>query len=558
MNNDRRKFLKQLSWAGTAPIMLNHLPIQALASNGDLQRVAASTPTDRVLVLIQLHGGNDGLNTVIPVNQYDRYYTLRANVAIPDNGARKYITLDNTMPDERLAALHPDMAGLKELYDQGKTGVVQNVAYHNINGSHFRSRDIWFMGGDSDEYLPSGWMGRYLDTQYPGYPENYPNNEFPDPPAIEVGNAVTLGFHRANGIPMALAIRNPQQFYNLITSVGGVPPESITNTHYGKELRWIMDIEEQSNVYANRLRETYEKGANKVIYPEKYPFNTKGNVRNGLAPQLKMVSRLLSGGSRTKIFLVKMGGFDTHAEQVEQNDPSMGRHAALLYHISSAVQAFQNDLKQLGLEDRVLTMTFSEFGRRAFSNGSYGTDHGRAAPMFLFGKYANAGVLSNNPDLNNLRGGNLEPKVDYRQIFRSVLKDWMGASNEVLAKTRFNNSYIEGDPGEKLPEGADLKVVNTDKVTSTQSFIDRRFHLKDCYPNPAKTQTTIGFYINRPEEVKLKLIDQNGREVKKVLHENRGVGEHSVTVNLQDLKPGVYFYQIRAGILKDAKRLVIR
>ena len=157
----RRGFLKKIPIAAaSAPVGLNGLPVGLLAK-GQLQQVVSSTSNDKVLVLIQLHGGNDGLNAVIPIDQYAQYYNLRPNIAIPDNGSRGYIPLDSTLASADQVGLHPDMVGTKALYDQGKAAIVQGVSYENHNGSHFRSRDIMFMGGDYDDYLGSGWMGRY-------------------------------------------------------------------------------------------------------------------------------------------------------------------------------------------------------------------------------------------------------------------------------------------------------------------------------------------------------------------------------------------------------------
>lgn len=549
---NRRSFLSKIPVAASAPFILNGIPVSAMARHSSLQQMAAASDNDRVLVLIQLHGGNDGLNTIIPMDQYSLYYNLRPNIAIPDHGSRKFITLDSTLAGEDQAGLHPDMGGVKELYDQGKAGIVQGVAYENINGSHFRSRDIWFMGGDYDDMLGSGWMGRYLDHLYPGYPDAYPSEDMPDPLGLEIGNNVSLAFHRENGIPMAVSVRDPEQFYDLITSVGGLPPESVADTHYGHELRWIMDIEKKSNQYAGRLKEIFEKGSNSSInYPEKYPFNAPASsVHNPLSGQLKMIARLLSGGVKTKIFLTRIGGFDTHAEQVESYDPTMGKHAALLYHISSAVKAFQDDLKALGLEDRVLTMTFSEFGRRATSNGSWGTDHGTAAPMLVFGKHVNPGIIGINPDLTDLNRNNLKNQFDYRQVFGSVLQDWMGASDEVMAKTMFDD-YVNN--GKKLP------IVGNGLVTATskESFIDKRFRLESCRPNPARKATVIGYYINRPAFVSLSIFDNNGKIVKEVVNEEQSLGGHEVFVDVSDLRPGNYIYRIKAGGWEAAKRLIV-
>ncbi len=550
---NRRSFLKKIPIAASAPIILNGLPLNALARGSALYKMAAESDNDRIIVLIQLHGGNDGLNMLVPVDQYSNYYNLRPNIAIPDHGARRFINLDSTLPVKDQMGLHPDMKGVKELYDQGKVAVVQGVGYENMNGSHFRSRDIWFMGGDYNDDYGSGWMGRYLDHLYPGYPDAFPSESMPDPLGLEIGTAVSLAFHRANGIPTAVSVDNPDQFYNLINSVGGLPPESVANTHYGDELQWIMDIEKKSNQYAGRLKEVYEQGRNSpgVTYPEKYPFNAPGGaVNNPLSAQLKMIARLLNGGVKTKIFLARIGGFDTHADQVESYDPTMGKHAALLYHISSAVKAFQDDLKGLGLEHRVLTMTFSEFGRRPASNGSWGTDHGTSAPMLIFGKEVNAGVVGTNPDLNNLERNNLKSQFDYRQVFGSVLQDWMGASDPDMEKTMLEDFVT---PQTKLPLISDGLITAVEK----QDFIEKRFRLENCYPNPANSIAVFSYFINRHSFVSLNILDTNGKIIKEVVKEQQSVGSHEVMVDVSQFKPGAYIYRIKAGEWEVAKRFVV-
>ncbi|MEH0156705.1 DUF1501 domain-containing protein [Limibacter armeniacum] len=547
----RRNFIKNLSsLAGAAPFVLNGLPMQAFAANSELQRAAANSTNDRVIVLIQLHGGNDGLNTIIPINQYSEYYNLRANIAIPESGNRKMIQLDSFLPDEQQVGLHPDMQDFKWLYDQGKAAVVQNVAYENINGSHFRSRDIWFMGGDYDDHYGSGWIGRYLNHYDPAYPEGYPSEQNPDPLALEIGNDMSLAFHRDSGIPVSISINNPEQFYNLITNVGGAPPESVKDTFYGHELQWIMDLEEKSNQYAGRLKELFDKGRNSsTVYPERYPLSAPdGDVRNPLSAQLRMIARLLSGGAQTKIFLAKIGGFDTHANQVEDYDATMGGHAAKLYHITSAVRAFQDDLKALGLEDKVLTVTFSEFGRRAISNGSYGTDHGKAAPMMIFGKNVHPGVVGNTPDLKNLDRGDIRYEIDYRQVFTTLLEDWMGATPEAIQDTRF-----EDFSDKKLP-----LIAGSSTVTSIKDdFINERYRLDNCYPNPARNKTIFSYRINANMHVSLNLYDMNGQLVKRIVDEVQKPGTYQYPVTLYNVPAGTYIYRIEAGLLKAAKRLII-
>jgi uncharacterized protein (DUF1501 family) len=543
----RRNFLRKLPLLAGAPMMLNSIPIQAMARNSELHRLAASSLNDKVLVLIQLHGGNDGLNMLVPIDQYASYYNMRPNIAIPETGNRSYLNLDSTLPVQDQVGVHPDMLDLKALYDEARVNIVQSVAYENINGSHFRSRDIWFMGGDYDEYKDSGWMGRYLDHVFPGYPDDYPNPDMPDPLAIEIGSSVSLAFHTGKGIPASLSINNPNRFYDLITTTGGEPPESIKNSHYGEELRWIMGMEEKSDKYADRLYEIWQNTSEpNVTYPEQYPMIAPSGIRrNGLAQQLKMIARLLSGGIKTKIFLARIGGFDTHASQVEASNPTYGLHAALLYHIGSAMRAFQKDLKDRGIEDRVLSMTFSEFGRRAESNGSYGTDHGKAAPMLVFGKGVNPGITGTNPDLNNLDRGNVRMQYDYRQVFTSALIDWLEADPDAVAATEFS-------------EWSDnrLPLIGGRVTGVTNDFIKKRWGLKSCYPNPVQTQTVIGFRINAATDVKIDLLDVKGSKVSTLIHKKYSPGEHSEQIDLSQLPSGTYFYRLKTPQFTESKQLI--
>jgi uncharacterized protein (DUF1501 family) len=534
---DRRELLRLSSLFGTGMLLkLNGVPLHAFEGNGFLQTMASKSLNDKVLVLIQLHGGNDGLNTVIPINQYGNYYNLRPNVAIPQSGARKYITLDSTLPDNRQVGLHPDMGAAKAMYDEGNMAVIQNVSYENMNGSHFRSRDIWYMGGDYNDYFSSGWMGRYLNHYYPNYPENYPNAAVPDPLAIEIGTGVSLAFHRNEGIPAGLSIQNPNAFYDLINSVGVDPPINFPDSHAGNELEYIMQIERQSNDYAGRLKDVYNAGSNSnTVYPDVYPFIAPGAfVNNPLAPQLKIVSRLLSGGIGTKVFLCRIGGFDTHANQVINNDTTMGSHAALLHHISTAVKAFYDDLRNLGLADRVLTMTFSEFGRRIQSNNSFGTDHGNAAPMLVFGTCINAGVYGENPNLVNLQSGNVPMQYDYRQVFSSVVKDWFQATDEAIESVKFEN-FIDNR----------IDYVRCKELSTGDLFKDNLW--MKCHPNPTSHSTTITYYLHKESEIEITISDLAGRKIAVVREGNEAQGEHAIEFDLSKYQNGTYIFSLIAN-----------
>ncbi len=567
----RRNFIKQLSLA-SIPFTIGGIPMRLMAENS-LTRMARKASNDRVLIILQMHGGNDGLNAVIPVEAYDLYYSRRANIAIPSkNSLRKMINLDSTLKGEAQVGLHPDMMGMKDLYDRGRACIVQGVSYKNNNGSHFRGRDISFMGGSFDDYFSSGWVGRYLQQEFAPlqYPDDFPNDDMKDPLAIEMGSDVSLIFHQGDHIPTSISIDSPEQFAQLVDELEGFtdqgidprgkPPVALNDSNYGKELNWILDLEDKSEDYADRLYEVWKAAPEtQVDYPEKYPFNApQGSMTNGLTPQLKLIARLLDGGGagqgvKTKVFLVKIGGFDTHAEQVEKYDPTMGAHAALMYHITSAMQAFQKDLQLRGIEDRVLTVTTSEFGRRIHSNGSYGTDHGTGGPVFIFGKSATPGVVGVVPDLNQ---DNVEMQFDYRQVYASILRDWMGVSETVINNDIFFKNFING-PKEEGTGNYEPISVATNVVSGIDEFQSSRFKLYECFPNPVKGDVNIGFRINARSHVKLTLLDSQGRQLGILMNEDKDEGEHFVKADMGVYPPGVYLYQIKAGILTDTKKMVV-
>jgi uncharacterized protein (DUF1501 family) len=543
---NRRRFIRNLSLASAGSVVLGGVPVKLMAGNGKLKMAAAGS-NNNVLIFVQLHGGNDALNTLIPISQYDTYYNYRANIAIPDSGSRKFIGVDNTLAIEDQMGLHPDMIGFKELYDQGKATIVQNVGYPDINMSHFRGRDIVFMGGDANTDYASGWMGRFLDYEYPGYPANYPSESMTDPIGIEMGNIMSIAFHREAGIPMGINIHSPDEFYQLITTVGVEPPILLPDSHAGDELRYLMELEKKSKQYAGRLKEAYDTGSNSTVtYPEAYPLSApEPFLNNPLSGQLRLIARLLKGGLKTRIFLCRIGGFDLHGEQVEKYDSTLGTHAALLYHLSSAIKAFQDDLAALGIEDNVLTMTFTEFGRRVYSNASYGTDHGTATPIFLFGKGVKGGVLGTNPDLSNLNNGNLVYTTDYRQVYTSVVQDWFGASDEAMQATGFSEWTDQR-----------LDIIAGATGLDDSRFRNNRSGLIGCYPNPVIGETIVSYFVQQPSAITIRVFGVHGGEVKRMEDYAGTYGRHETTVNLGELKPGEYILEISNGSFKGSAKLI--
>jgi len=560
----RRDFLKGVLPLTAAPFALNGIPVRAMAQSLMTQSFTCDQVNDRALVIIQLHGGNDGLNTLVPIDQYDVYINHRPIIGIPLTGTRKLIELDSGLAVQDQIGLHPDLMHFKMLYDEGKINFIQDVAYTNINGSHFRGTDIWLSGktGESiGEGADSGWFGRYLNHKFQDYPAAYPTPAMPDPPGLEFGShIVSLGFHRAVGIPMGLTLsNNPQSFFDQVAGVGGLLPEDIPNTEFGNELRFIAEVQKSTDVYAERLSQVYAAGMNTVEYPEHYHTQSASHYDNGLSGQLKTVARLLAGGCKTKIYLVRMGGFDTHANQGIPDKPSFGGHGALLYHLSSAVKAFQDDLKNLGLEDNVVTVTFSEFGRQVAENGDWGTDHGTSGPMMVIGKGIKPGVTGTNPNLSNIRHNRLQGfQHDYRQVFATLLQDWLGANDGTLYETEFlefsqqkldliNNNYLDGmgntvnyvadmgcDPTEDPPDGVNIEPELEEEVAI------------QLFPNPASEYVQVSIESDRLTPASISFYNMQGVLVKEKQLALRA-GNNLAKVDLNGLASGMYIARVIAN-----------
>jgi hypothetical protein len=288
-----------------------------------------------------------------------------------------------------------------------------------------------------------------------------------------------------------------------------------------------------------------------VDYPEIYPFNAPpGSIRNPLSGQLKLVSRLLGGGIKTKVFLVKMGGFDNHAGQVESSNTTMGVHATKMYHISAAMKAFQADLKARGLEDKVLTVSMSEFGRRIPSNGSYGTDHGKGGAVMVFGNRVNPGVFGTNPDLNK---SNIDLQFDYRQLYASILHEWLGVdkgsiNNDIFFRDFFNATDENGNP---LP---DVEMISN-SITGTNSWLGKHFSVDNPFPNPAGNYTNLRIQSNEPGKVRIEIMGINGQSIG-VQHKSLTQGSNDIQLDVSGLKSGIYQIRVNAKNINDAKKLI--
>ena len=503
------------------PEIINGYPVKAFNSNSPLVQalMRGLTVTDHVLVIVQLAGGNDGLNMVVPVADYSKYFNARTNIAIPQNRVLSISGVSGT-------GLHPSMTGLQTMFSEGKAKVIQAVGYPQPNFSHFRATDIWMSASNSTQEVYSGWAGRYLNNEYPNFPAGYPNTDMPDPLAIQIGSTTTLTTQGPSS-NMAMSITNPTNFYNLITGTLDPTP----NTPAGKELQFIRTVNQQTQKYATVIR----NAANAVTQQGTYPAN------NSLGDQLKIVARLVKGGLKTRVYMVSFGGFDTHSVQVNTADTTTGNHATLLQRVSDAIKAFQDDLKFLGVENRVVGMTYSEFGRRIKSNSSDGTDHGSAAPMFVFGTQVEPGMLGVNPTLPTTAtvNDNVPMQYDFRSVYSTLLEKWFCLEKSVV-DSLFPpgvNTQLQSLP--LLKAGACSGV--TPPPTSQLNIAIRN------KPNPFVHHTTIEFKTKGGHTL-IQIMDTLGRVVAVLVDRDYTAGTYTVDFDGEALPPGVYYARLQNGV----------
>ncbi|MBL7997925.1 MAG: DUF1501 domain-containing protein, partial [Candidatus Kapabacteria bacterium] len=372
--------------AAAAPQRLLGLNVRA---NSPLHAFSGNIlDNDNILIIIQLFGGNDGLNTIIPADE-ESYAKLRPTLYVPKKSAIQWLNTDLYF-HPALASKNQYQNGFAGLMDNGRLAVIQDVGYENPNLSHFRSTDIWLSGiNSSDPFvrLSDGWLGRFFSKALPDFPTVLP----PHPLCIQIGGTLSLLLQSQKG-DMGIALTDPQKFFELGKGLSPDLEEIAGDTNYAKEFNFIRAVAKQSDSYSQVVIDAFNKGKNRVTYPT-----------TGLGAQLGLIARLISGGLKSKVYMCSMGGFDTHVQQQQFDDPSKGLHPSLLSQIANGVSMFMHDALQQGFMNRVVGLTVSEFGRRPYENGSRGTDHGAASVQFVFGsgESIRGSRFGNAPDLKN-------------------------------------------------------------------------------------------------------------------------------------------------------------
>jgi uncharacterized protein (DUF1501 family) len=508
---NRRSFLQALGLASSGSILLGKTPISAMNPT-PLTQALANSNSDRVLVIIRLKGGNDGLNTVIPAYDYSNYANIRPNIKITNSNSFALST-EFRMPNY--------MQDLQNLWNNDKMKVVHGVGYPNQNLSHFTSADIWSSAGNTTDQTQTGVFGRYFENLYPDYLLNAPSI----PPAIQIGSLSNLMFS-GDQAGYAFSVANPDQLQSIAQSGVAYDVQNLPNCTYGEQLGWIRSIANTTYAYASVIHQAYNNGANDATYNN-----------SDISKQLAIVARLIKGNLGTKVYMVTLDGFDTHAEESI-------RHQQLMLDLSNSIKQFYTDLDATGIGQEVLAMTISEFGRRPEENASLGTDHGAASAMLLFGEGLNgSGFVSTHPDLSNLDvNGNLQHTTDFRSVYAAILEDWMCIDSQVVNDTLFQN-YTRADIG---------------VACNTANYEDYTFNQFIHTPVYKNESVYVQFELQNATSVSIEIFNVLGKSLGKIYNKRNLAGKYEVDLNPQRLKRtiGQYFYQINVGGKKYSKSFV--
>lgn len=499
----RRDFLGKLGLMGGSSLLFHGFPLSVQSSN-PLGFFLSQSACDHILLLIQLKGGNDGLNTLIPLYDYGYYSLLRPGIKIAEK---------DSIALSKESAIPKYMQGVHPLWEKGQMKALRSVGYPEQNLSHFRSTDIWTSASDAATNITTGWMGRWLETEYPDYIFSPPTI----PPAIQIGGDGTLVFE-AGEINMSVAVANPAEMYEIAKTGQLYDTLDVPATVYGEELRYIRSIANSTFVYAESIKKAYDEGINSFEYQD-----------NDIAKQFALVARLIKGKLGTRIYMVSLDGFDTHANQPDW-------HPRLMRELSDAMNGFYKDLGQAGWDRQVMAMTFSEFGRRIEQNGSLGTDHGSAAPLLLFGSALEGnGFIGKIPDLRNPDPyGNLVHDLDFRSVYATVLERWMC----------IDAAQVDAILGDKLPRIESLLFNGT---TPVDPVLDDGVSFRhEARYDSATGKTFVYFFLPRPGKVRLQVMDFQGKVLAELLNENLAAGEHIQNLSGFGTAAGMYFYRIEA------------
>jgi len=540
----RRSFLQALGIAGSGSMMLGSNFLTASAPS-PLTSAIADAETDNILILIRLSGGNDGLSTVIPIEQYDAYANARPNIYIPESKVLK-LTDEFGVPSY--------MKSIEPMWGDGQFKAVHGVGYEGQSLSHFTGSDIFSntdLSSTGFSGLNTGWMGRHFEHCYPDYLINPPAA----PAAIQIGQFGSLVF-QGEETNYAFVTSNIDQLEEIAESgvVYGLDDAMFNDCMYGDQLKFLRGVANTTYEYSGTIHDAWSRGQNQVEYQDNY-----------FARQLALLARLIKGNLGTKVYMISMGGFDTHG-----NQPLA--HERLMTNLSVAIDNFYDDLGFTEQDDKVLSMTFSEFGRRIFENGSNGTDHGKAAPTLFFGSGLNGSAfVGEHPTLEDPDGrGNLEYTMDFRDLYATVLAEWLCVDIPIVEQHLLDHPYAPINLGfncsgvdfpDVVYSDGDVTLPEVEEPTEPTPYdptlLDAIVH-KPFYP----TDENPHIYLEMPfsAHVDIQLFNILGQKVGTVFNEM--MFEGSVELNIRERMPkhlaaGKYIYRIDVQNQKMAKSVML-
>lgn len=501
---------------------------------------------DNIVVVVQLFGGNDGMNTITPY-EWDMYYNqFRPTLHIP----QKSVTI---ISKEQGMAMHPSLSqgvkgGMLGLFQEGKLGVLSGLGYPNPDFSHFRSTDIWLSGivpSSTSQPLPTGWLGRYFDT--------YAGADKPESPyCIQIGKTPSLMFLGETG-EKSIVLESADDMYLQGQMVGGDKIDIEAEGFFKQEFDYVNNVGVEVREYSQVIKRAYDSGKNMESY-----------TNNTLSQQLKLVARLIDGGLKTKVYFVEQTGYDTHANQGGLD----GTHSKLLKELSEAISSFQSDIEKLGHDKKVVGITASEFGRRPYENGSAGTDHGTSSIMFSFGTAVRGEIIGGYFGYYPLYDGfNHTYATDFRSIYYEIVTNWFGQSHDFAERIfgqKFN--YInevgflkstQKDP--TLPKPPDPPVVTIDPETGQPSVGEKPSLERDkfmIFPNPVvQDWTYLRMNLHYQAKVTVTLVTLEGKEVAQLMTGEYRPAQHDVILQV-NVPPGTYLVRIRVGKVTYGVKMV--
>ncbi len=507
---NRRSFLHALGLVGGGSMMLGNTALTA-SRPSPLSIALSQAENDNILVIVRLQGGNDGFNTIIPVYDYDFYANARPLIKIPPS---EFITLNDDF------AMPKPMNKLENLWGDGQMKVVHGVGYQDSSLSHFRGSDLYANTSLQDPDERSGFMGRYFQEIYPDYIFNPP----PSPPSIQIGSIGNLIF-RGPENDFSFAVSSPERLEQYALNGTSYDTQALGDCTYDDQVRHLREVTNTTFNYAGVISDAYDRSSDFAEYLED----------DGFARQLRIIARLIKGNLGTKVYLVTLGGFDTHNNQIQ-------RHQELLNSLSEGISAFYNDLTAAGCDDKVLMMTTSEFGRRFTENGSLGTDHGTAAPTLFFGSPLNGnGFVGKHPNISTdaieQGRGNVTYETDFRQVYATVLRDWLCIDESIVGRALLGTEFESLDLGFNCSGSTSSIPLDGSGITHIVTYND--------------SQTILNIATPETKHVNVSLYNVIGQKVATLSNEMLMEGSELI-INVKEsantrLSAGPYVYLIETS-----------